>query len=53
MGAKIIWSNNALKQLENIHFYIFFESKSIDLADKVINTIFESAEILKRQPEIF
>ncbi|WP_317190938.1 type II toxin-antitoxin system RelE/ParE family toxin [Flavobacterium sp. ALJ2] len=36
-----------------MHFYIFFESKSIDIADKVINTIFESTEILKMQPKIF
>jgi plasmid stabilization system protein ParE len=53
MGSKIIWSSSALKQLEDIHFYIFFESKSIHVADKVIDTIFESTEILKTQPEIF
>ncbi|MEA9412119.1 type II toxin-antitoxin system RelE/ParE family toxin [Flavobacterium sp. PL02] len=53
MGSKIIWSNSALKQLENIHFYIFFESKSIHIADKVVSDIFESTEILKTQPEIF
>ncbi|WP_166924356.1 type II toxin-antitoxin system RelE/ParE family toxin [Flavobacterium poyangense] len=53
MGSKIIWSQNALKQLEGIHFYIFFESKSIQIADKVVNTIFESTEILKKQPEIY
>lgn len=39
MGKKIIWTNNALSQLEDIHFYIFFESKSITIADKVVNTI--------------
>jgi plasmid stabilization system protein ParE len=53
MGKKIIWSYDALEQLEDIHFYIFFESKSIHIADKVVNTIFESTEILKTQPEIF
>ena len=53
MGEKIIWSKNALEQLEDIHFYIFFESKSIHIADKVIDTIFESTQILKTQPEIF
>lgn len=53
MGKKIIWSNNALAQLEDIHFYIFFESKSIQIADKVIEAIFDSTEILKTQPEIF
>ncbi|PKB15433.1 type II toxin-antitoxin system RelE/ParE family toxin [Flavobacterium sp. 5] len=53
MGKKIIWSPNALGQLEDIHFYILFESKSIRIADKVVETIFESTEILKTQPEIF
>jgi plasmid stabilization system protein ParE len=53
MGKKIIWSSNALDQLEDIHFYIFFESKSIQIADKVVETIFESTEILKKNPEIF
>ncbi|MNR43473.1 hypothetical protein D3C85_1620960 [compost metagenome] len=53
MGKKIIWSSDALDQLEDIHFYIFFESKSITIADKVVNTIFESTDILKKQPEIY
>ncbi|RKR08398.1 plasmid stabilization system protein ParE [Flavobacterium sp. 90] len=53
MGKKIIWSKDALNQLEDIHFYIFFESKSITIADKVVNTIFDSTEILKTQPEIY
>lgn len=53
MGKKIIWSSNALIQLEDIHFYIFFESKSIQIADKVVEAIFDSTEILKTQPEIF
>ena len=48
MGKKIIWSSDALDQLEDIHFYIFFESKSITIADKVVNTIFESTDILKK-----
>lgn len=47
MGKKIIWSSNALEQLEDIHFYILFESKSILTADKVIDKIFESTKILK------
>ncbi|MFD2938962.1 type II toxin-antitoxin system RelE/ParE family toxin [Flavobacterium notoginsengisoli] len=34
-------------------FYIFFESKSLNIADKVVNTIFDSTEILKTQPEIY
>ncbi|TPG43911.1 type II toxin-antitoxin system RelE/ParE family toxin [Flavobacterium pectinovorum] len=53
MGKTIIWSSDALDQLEDVHFYIFFESKSITIADKVVNTIFDSTEILKTQPEIY
>ncbi len=53
MGTKIIWSSDALVQLEDIHFYIFFESKSIQIADKIIDAIFDSTEILKSQPEIY
>ena len=53
MGKKIIWSSDALVQLEDIHFYIFFDSNSITIADKVVDNIFESTEILKTQPEIY
>ncbi|MEG1229950.1 MAG: type II toxin-antitoxin system RelE/ParE family toxin [Flavobacterium sp.] len=53
MGKKIIWSSDALNQLEDIHFYIFFESKSIKIADKVVNTIFNSIDILKTQSEVY
>jgi len=53
MGKKIIWSSDALEQLEDIHFYILFDSKSIQIADKVIDKIFESTEILKTKPEIY
>ena len=53
MGAKIIWTKTAIEQLEDIHFYIFFESKSLRIADKVVDTIFDSTEILKTKPEIY
>jgi plasmid stabilization system protein ParE len=53
MGTKIIWSSDSFVQLEDIHFYIFFESKSIQIADKIIDVIFDSTEILKAQPEIY
>lgn len=53
MGEIIIWSKDALEQLEDIHFFILFESKSIAIADKVIETIFESTEILKTSFEIY
>jgi plasmid stabilization system protein ParE len=53
MGKKIIWSLDALNQLEDIHFYILFESKSIRVADKVTEVIFESTKILKSSLEIY
>lgn len=53
MGTKIIWSSDALEQLEDIHFYILFEKKSKTIADKEIDKIFESTEILKSTPEIY
>lgn len=53
MGKKIIWSSDALQQLEDVHFYILFESKSLRIADKVIDTIFDSTQILEKSPEIY
>lgn len=53
MGKEIIWTSDALEQLEDIHFYILFESRSIQIADKVIDTIFDSTKILKTNPEIY
>ena len=52
MGKKIIWVSDVLEQLEDNHFYSFFESKSIQIAVKVIDEIFESTEILKTKSEI-
>lgn len=51
--VKIIWSVDALNQLEDIHFYILFETKSIRIADKVIEKIFESTKVLKTSSEIY
>ena len=53
MVKKIICSKDDLDQLEDNQYYILFESKSITIADKVVNTIFDSTEILKTQPEIY
>ena len=53
MGKKIIWSSDALEHLEDIHFYILFESKSIDVADRIVDKIFDSTQILKTNSEIF
>ena len=53
MGKKIIWSYDAFDQLEEIHFCILFESKSINVADKVVDTIFKSTQILKTNAEVY
>lgn len=53
MGTTIICASDVLEQLEEIHFYILFESKSIQIADKEIDKIFDSTEILKTSPEIY
>ena len=53
MESKIIWSVDALKHLEDIHFFILFESKSTIIADKVIDKIFESTAVLKNNSEIY
>ena len=53
MGKKIIWSIDALNQVEDIHFYILFDSKSLRIADKVAEAIFESVDILETLTEIY
>ncbi len=53
MGKKIIWAKSALKQAEAIHQYILEDSQSLKIADKVINTLFDSTEILEDQPEVY
>lgn len=53
MGKKIIWSPTSLRQLEEIHIDIFDVSKSLSMANRVINDIMSSADILSSQPEIY
>jgi plasmid stabilization system protein ParE len=53
MGKEVIWSPKALGQLESIHSYVFERSKSLQIADKLINEIFDSSDILGAQPEMF
>lgn len=45
--------NQCFKSIRRHSFYIFFESKSLTIADNVINTIFGSTEILKTSPTIY
>ncbi|MFA7446458.1 MAG: type II toxin-antitoxin system RelE/ParE family toxin [Flavobacteriaceae bacterium] len=53
MGKEVIWSIQALKQTEAIHKYILEESKSLDIADKVVGALFESTQILGVQSELY
>jgi plasmid stabilization system protein ParE len=53
MGKKIVWSPTSLGQLEEIHTVIFQVSKSLNIADRVIDDIMNSADILSSQPEIY
>ena len=53
MGKKIVWSPTSLGQLEEIHKDIFEVSKSLNIADRVIEDIMNSADILSSQPEIY
>lgn len=53
MGKEIIWSPTSLGQLEDIYTDILEASKSLKSADKVINHILNSADILSTQPEIY
>lgn len=52
MGKVIIWSKLALKHVESIHEYILEESGSLTTADKVVNRILTSSQVLSDQPEI-
>ncbi len=53
MEKKIVWSNTALLQLDNIHLYILKKLKSVTTANKVVESIYKSVTILKSQSEIF
>ncbi len=53
MEKPIIWTNRALTQLDHIFLNLLEESKSIDVADKVVNSIYESVAILSTHPEIY
>ncbi|NQX86518.1 MAG: hypothetical protein HRT67_11555 [Flavobacteriaceae bacterium] len=46
MGKKIIWSPISLRQLEEVHEAILEVSKSLNIADRVVNDIMDSADVL-------
>jgi len=53
MGKIVIWSRLALKQTEKIHKRILKDSKSLNVADKVINKLLISSDILENHPEVY
>lgn len=53
MGKKIIWSPTSLEHLEEIHQDILETSKSLKIADRVVNDIMASTAVLSTQSEIY
>ncbi len=53
MEKEIIWTETSQNQLEKIYFYLLEETKSFDIADKVIDSLVSSVEILKNSWEIY
>lgn len=53
MEKEIVWTETALKQLEDIYFYLLQETKSFEISDKVVDTITNSVDILKTNFEIY
>ncbi len=53
MEKEIIWTQTSQNQLEDIYFYLLEETKSFEIADKVIDTLATSVEILKSNWEIY
>lgn len=53
MGKKVIWSKQALIQVEAIHKYISEKSQSLEIADRVLKTLFDSTLLLETQWEIY
>ena len=53
MGKIVIWSKPALNQIEEIHKYVLENSKSVRIADDLIDKILTSSEVLSNQPELY
>lgn len=53
MEKEIIWTQTSQNQLENIYFYLLEETKSFQIADKVIDALVASVEILKKDWGIY
>lgn len=53
MEKEVIWSKTAQNQLEKIYFYLFKETKSKNIPNKVTDTIYNSVTILSTNWEIY
>jgi plasmid stabilization system protein ParE len=53
MEKEIIWTQTSQNQLEDIYFHLLEETKSFEIADKVIDSLVASVEILKNNWEIY
>lgn len=53
MGKKVIWSRPAIGHTEEIHTYILEDSDSLETADRVVDKLFGSSDILSERPEIY
>ncbi|SHL08798.1 type II toxin-antitoxin system RelE/ParE family toxin [Flavobacterium chilense] len=53
MEKEIIWSKTAQNQLEKIYFYLYKETKSKNIPNKVIDNIYNSVTILSTSWEIY
>lgn len=53
MEKKIIWSKTSLRQLEKIYFHLFKETKSKNIPDKIIDSLYNSVSILSTNWEIY
>ena len=53
MEKEIIWTQTSQNQLEGIYFYLLEETKSFEIADKVIDSLATSVEILKTNWKIY
>lgn len=53
MEKNIIWSESAVDNLEDAYFYLLNKTKSIDIANHVVDTLTESVSILKTSAFIY
>jgi plasmid stabilization system protein ParE len=50
---RVIWDEEALKNLEDIAEYLIVEAKSLQAAKKVVKTIKDTVAVLPDNPEVF